>query len=125
MTELTGEPAYKQVANDLRRQIRDGSIAGGAQLLSTAQLMKTYDTSSTVIKAAINELRTEGLVVGQPGKGVYVREAGGTGSPPDGGPGFRAVMGQLDALRQELRDVNERLSAVEVEVHGDRKSERR
>ena len=70
----TGKPAYQHVADDLRRQISDGRLPVGSQLPTVAQLMKTYDVSSTVIKSAINQLKAENVVVGQQGKGVYVRQ---------------------------------------------------
>src|SRR4051794_11401095 len=63
--ELTGEPAYRQVANDLRGQITTGVLPAGAQLPSTTALTQKYGVSATVIKAALNELRVDGLIVGQ------------------------------------------------------------
>ena len=116
MTELSGEPAYQQVANDLRRQIRKGSMPAGHRLPSTSQLMATYGHSSTVIKAAINELRADGLVVGQQGKGVFVREPSGAGERPTGSDQFRTLMAQVKSLRDEVRHVNERLAVVEQHV---------
>ena len=116
MTELSGEPAYQQVANDLRRQIRKGSMPAGTRLPSTSQLMATYGHSSTVIKAAINELRADGLVVGQQGKGVFVRDPSEAGDRPAGSDQFRTLMAQVQTLRDEVRQVNERLSAVEQKV---------
>ena len=116
MTELSGEPAYQQVANDLRRQIRKGSMPTGTRLPSTSQLMATYGHSSTVIKAAINDLRADGLVVGQQGKGVFVRDPRGAGERPEGSDQFRALMDQVRTLRDEVRQVNKRLAVVEQHV---------
>ena len=116
MTELSGEPAYQQVANDLRRQIRKGSMPAGTRLPSTSQLMATYGHSSTVIKAAINELRADGLVVGQQGKGVFVRDPSGTEERTEGSDQFRVLMAQVRTLRDEVRQVNKRLAVVEQHV---------
>ncbi|MFJ7909843.1 winged helix-turn-helix domain-containing protein [Kitasatospora sp. NPDC096204] len=73
MTEFQGEPAYLQLADDLRERIRSGELASGSPLLSTRKLMDHYGVSSTVVKAAIALLRSEGYVVGHQGKGVFVQ----------------------------------------------------
>jgi DNA-binding GntR family transcriptional regulator len=36
-------------------------------------LVKHYGVSTTVVRAAINQLRRDGLLIGQPGKAVYVQ----------------------------------------------------
>ena len=68
-----GQPAYQRVAGDLRRQIAAGDLPVGSAIPSTAKLSNEYQVSYTVIRAAISELRAAGLVVGQPGKGVFVQ----------------------------------------------------
>lgn len=68
-----GRPAYQRVADDLRQKIAAGDLPVGSAIPSTAKLTKAYQVSYTVIRAAISELRTAGLVFGQPGKGVFVR----------------------------------------------------
>ena len=116
MPALTGEPAYRQVADDLRRQIASGAWPPGQQLPSATMLTKTYDVSMTVIKAAINELRVEGLVVGQQGKGVYVRDTTSGAEPDSVSHEYRELVQDLRSLRDDLRQVNERLTAVEQRV---------
>jgi DNA-binding transcriptional regulator YhcF (GntR family) len=73
MRTPSGTPAYRHVAAELRRQISDGSLSVGAQLPTVAALMAEWEVSSTVIKAAVSQLKAEGVVIGQQGKGVYVR----------------------------------------------------
>jgi DNA-binding GntR family transcriptional regulator len=73
MAEMIGVPAYQQVAADLRKQISDGKIRVGEPIPSAAKLQERYNVSSTVVQRAINELRMEGLLQGQPGKGVFVK----------------------------------------------------
>jgi GntR family transcriptional regulator len=68
MAITPGRPAYQQVAADLRGQILNGEYSVGAQLPSTAELCGIYDVSRTVIRDALNELRRDGLIVGQQGK---------------------------------------------------------
>ncbi|GGS73351.1 hypothetical protein GCM10010156_35260 [Planobispora rosea] len=104
MVKNTGRPGYLQIADDLREQIRGGSLAPGAPLPSTAQLAEQYDASLSVVKMAVGLLRNEGLVVGQQGKGVFVREDAAPAPPP---------ADELAEIRLTLRDLSERLAKVE------------
>lgn len=118
LAAITGQPAYRQVANDLRSRIRSGTYATGDALPSTAQLMDMYEVSITVVRAAINQLRAEGLVIGQPGKGVFV--AAETATPAAGDDDLAEIRQQLDAMRAELIKFNDRLARVEENVAGRR-----
>lgn len=75
MPGVSGLPAYRVIAAELRDQIRKGELPVGGQLPSTSQLMERFGVSLTVARAAVGELKAEGLVRGQPGKGVYVESA--------------------------------------------------
>ncbi|MCW2882528.1 MAG: putative transcriptional regulator, GntR family [Sphaerisporangium sp.] len=101
MVKNTGRPGYLQIADDLREQIRRGTLAPGDPLPSTTQLAAEYDASLSVVKLAVGVLRNEGLVIGQQGKGVFVRE---DGAPPSN---------ELTEIRATLRDLSERLAQVE------------
>ncbi|RZT89058.1 regulatory GntR family protein [Pseudonocardia sediminis] len=103
MTEHTGRPKYLQVADELRRAIRAGSYPVGSELPSTSQLTRTYDVSTTVVRAAIRELRQEGVAQGQPGKAVYVTAEPGE-EPPDS-------VTQSDLVAR-LQQLEERTSAA-------------
>jgi DNA-binding GntR family transcriptional regulator len=72
MPGVSGLPAYRVIAAELRDQIRNGELPVGALLPSTSQLMERFEVSLTVARAAVAELKADGLVRGQPGKGVYV-----------------------------------------------------
>ncbi|NRQ36631.1 winged helix-turn-helix transcriptional regulator [Nonomuraea sp. NN258] len=121
MVEKTGRPGYLQIADDLRAQIRTGSLPPGAALPSTAQLCQRYDVSASVVKAAISVLRTEGVIVGQQGKGVFVRE--GVTIPADD---FASplVMEQLAQMRSVLQDLGDRIADLEKAVFQERKQSR-
>jgi DNA-binding GntR family transcriptional regulator len=73
MTSRSSLPAFLRVAADLRRQIETGTLAPGGQLPSMSQIRDLYGVSNTVVRDALNELRRDGLIVGQQGKGVFVR----------------------------------------------------
>lgn len=108
MVQHTGRPAYLQVADDLRERIRSGAMSPGDPLPSTARLTEQYGCSASVIKMAVSILRTEGLVVGQQGKGVFVRDST---APSDA----------LDVIRAELRELSDRVAQVEKELAASRK----
>lgn len=102
MPDWSGQPAYKQVAEDLRQRIRDGRLAVGSQLPSIAVLMQDFDVSITVVRMALAALRADGLVATHQGKGAFVLD----GALPAG-------TGDLDQLRAEVRSLSERVTALE------------
>ncbi|MFF5207803.1 winged helix-turn-helix domain-containing protein [Streptosporangium sp. NPDC000396] len=107
MVKNTGRAGYLQIADDLREQIRRGSLAPGDPLPSTTQLATTYDASLSVVKLAVGVLRTEGLVIGQQGKGVFVREDAAPAPP---------ASDELAEIRATLRDLSARLERVESQL---------
>jgi GntR family transcriptional regulator len=66
-------PLYLQIAEELREQIVNEELAPGARLPSEHALMETYDASRQTIRKAIAELKTEGLLDAEQGRGVFVR----------------------------------------------------
>ena len=118
MTAMTGRAKYQQVADDLRVKIAAGDYAVGSELPSTTQLMAHYAVSSTVAKSAVKELKTEGLVAGQPGKAVYVLRQP---DAPEPSPDYTELMSQIGALRQHvqtaLESVNDRLTKIEAALN--------
>lgn len=63
---------YSEVADRMTREIFMGGLKPGQKLV-VAELEKAYGVSSMPIRAAIQELRAVGLVVGAPNHGVRVR----------------------------------------------------
>lgn len=51
-----------------------GHLDPGSKLPSTQQLMDEYGVVGTTVQKALQLLKAEGIVVGRPGKGVFVRE---------------------------------------------------
>ncbi|MFI7130162.1 GntR family transcriptional regulator [Nonomuraea sp. NPDC050153] len=109
MVKNTGRPGYLQIADDLRTQIRGGSLAPGTPLPSTAQLADQYDASLSVVKMAVGILRNEGLVIGQQGKGVFVRDL-------DDAPAAGDLVGEVAELRSAVQDLSARLAKVEEQL---------
>jgi DNA-binding GntR family transcriptional regulator len=101
VAELAGGPEYLRVADDLRRRIASGALPVGSAIPSTAKLCQRYGVSITVVRAAVAQLREAGLVVGHPGKGVFVRA-----TPADISErtvGVNDLARQVGELRAELR----------------------
>lgn len=116
MAEWSGRPAYVQVADQLREAIRSGHFAPGTQLPSYEALMSTYGVSITVIRSAIRELKTEGLVHTHQGKGAFVRDRlppPGQQPSSEGSEAFHALRAEIRSLHDDLDRVDERLARVE------------
>jgi GntR family transcriptional regulator len=64
---------YQQVAADIRAQVKAGVLKAGDKLPSTRELCDHYSVSVTVIRFAMLQLRTEGIVEGRAGVGVFVK----------------------------------------------------
>lgn len=67
------QPQYLKITDDLRKQIADGVLAPGQQLPSEKQIREEYDVSVTVVRAAMGQLRAEGLIVSRQGQGSFVK----------------------------------------------------
>ncbi len=120
MIDRMGQPMYLHVAAELRRAISAGTYPVGSELPSTAKLTETYDVSTTVVRAAVRELRDEGLVRGQPGKAVYVT-AEPDGERADAGDLDERLRQLTDTVHSALRDLDARVAALEG--HSDRRSD--
>ena len=120
MAQWTGQPAYKQVAEDLRSQIRGGQLKVGAQLPSISDLMHKYEVSITVVRMALSELRSEGLLDSHQGKGSFVRAkpSGKKRAAAQHSPEFAAIMQSLDQVLDEVRQLGSRLDDLEKLIRG-------
>ena len=116
MTDWSGRPAYAQLADALRADIRSGRYAPGSQLPSYEALMKKHGVSITVVRSAVRELKTEGLVYTHQGKGAFVRDPLPEPAQPPADQDsetFQAVMAEIRSLHDDLDRFGERLSRLE------------
>lgn len=67
--------AYAQLAQELRRSVKDGEYAPGACVASEHELARRHKLSRVTVRRATEMLVTEGLLERRPGKGLYVRAA--------------------------------------------------
>jgi GntR family transcriptional regulator len=68
-----GTPVWRQLAAILRDMIESGEIGKGKLLPSQRTLMQRYEVSDGTVKRALAQLREEGLVETETGRGVYVK----------------------------------------------------
>jgi GntR family transcriptional regulator len=67
-------PPFRQIADQLRTAIERGDLRAGDRLPSEAVLIRHYGVARMTVRQAIQELRTEGRVVAEHGRGVFVRQ---------------------------------------------------
>ena len=98
---------YQQVADDLRAQIESGRYPAGDRLPTKPALMKRYGIALGTLDRAIEELRKAGLVETRQGSGMFVRR------PDPERSEYDVVMERVDDLAEEIRQLRERVQAVE------------
>jgi GntR family transcriptional regulator len=120
------DPMYRQIAEDLRRQIETGQLPPGSQLATEIELRETYNASRNTIRDAIKVLTTRGLVETRPGQGTFVIEriapfvttlsqvVGSDGSG-EGSPYIQEVVAKrrnprASGVRVEIRQVDRRMA---------------
>lgn len=67
-------PKYRDIADDLRQQIERGDLPPGSKLPFTEDLMARFGASKSTIRAAVDVLAQEGLVVARRRYGTVVRD---------------------------------------------------
>src|SRR5689334_13731287 len=67
-------PAFKQIAEQLRASVAAGRLAPGDKVPSESQLMEHFGVARMTVRQALADLRAEGLLVAEHGRGVFVRE---------------------------------------------------
>ncbi|MCX4704397.1 GntR family transcriptional regulator [Streptomyces sp. NBC_01373] len=65
-------PPYRQIADDLRRKIEDGTIPPGRRIPSTVEMEQEYEVARDTLRKATKVLKDEGLVESVRGMGLYV-----------------------------------------------------
>lgn len=70
------QPLTASIVTWLKQQITNGQLASGARLPSEKQLCEQFSVSRSVVREAVSELKSEGLVFAQQGRGVFVSERG-------------------------------------------------
>jgi DNA-binding GntR family transcriptional regulator len=106
-------PAYQQIADDLRAAISSGRYQIGDQLPAERELARQFGVAAMTIRHGLDVLRGEGLVVSTEKRGHFVARVPGPDDGSGHSPEYQAFMEQLRAVREDLRQVHQRLDRLE------------
>lgn len=104
-----GTSLSDQVAEAIAAEIRSGGLATGDKLPTEAALVMQFSVSRTVVREAVSQLKSLGLVDSRQGSGVFVKE-----------PGFSPLNFDVSAAlsQQAVVQMVEVRRALETEVAG-------
>lgn len=108
-------PAYLQVADALRQEIKSSSLGPGARLPSVRDLALRFDIAAVTVQSALRVLRDEGYIASRSTRGYFVRDelpASAAGDQPSSE--FVALRDQIDAVGNLMRDLAERVTNLEA-----------
>src|SRR3954462_7370125 len=118
--DADGPSPYRQIAGHLREAIRRGELAPGDRLPSETELIDHYHVARMTVRQAVAELRGEGLVIPEHGRGVFVRSRPPARRPPPArlprGPPVRRLASDRFARRH--RDAGKAAFLAEAEGLG-------
>jgi len=111
-------PPYVQVAEQIRTEIARGTLKAGDRVPSVRELSQRYGVASMTAQNALRVLRDEGLIYGVVGRGSFVRHQAVPPADEDDAPSpeFAAIMGQLEAVTDEVHRLADRVSELETQV---------
>ncbi|MWA10702.1 GntR family transcriptional regulator [Streptomyces sp. BA2] len=114
----------KEIAAEYRAKITDPDnedYSPGKQLPAARPLAKKLGVQLMTVQSAYNQLRNEGLVLTQQGRGTFVRDPSAPlGTEPGSSPAFTALAGELSSIHDALRLLGERLDRLEEIVSSER-----
>lgn len=71
-----GVPIYLQVKNQIKAEVRNGSLKSGMKMPTERELSLKLNTSRNTISTAYHELEKDGILKSYQGKGTFVAEEG-------------------------------------------------
>lgn len=107
-------PRYVQIADDLRGKITAGTYAPRSKLPSNKELTELYGVADGTIRAALEELRGEGIIETQSTLGTFV-----TSKPKAAAPArldLNTAGERLAELQQEVRELRSRMGRMEAVI---------
>lgn len=115
-----GQPKYEQVKVKLRKRITKGDLKAGQRIPSTKELQDQYGVSFTVVRRAVQELKDEGLLYGEAGRAVFVRDRPSPGSPQESiarvSAGVDSVEAKLDTMRAANQQARDNMDSMAEEL---------
>ncbi len=67
-------PTMDELLDSLLKRLNDGTYPPGSQLPSGQTLADEFNVSQSTISRAVAKLRKQGILIGRPGRGVFVAE---------------------------------------------------
>lgn len=107
-------PAYRALADHLRREVLDGAYRNGRRLPTEAELSSRLALSRQTVRRAFQELVAEGVVYRVPGRGTFARDGAGKYLRPATSIEDLLTIG----TDTELEIVEPPTAAIEVEAAG-------
>jgi GntR family transcriptional regulator len=96
---------HHQLYRTLSQMISSGQVKPGERLPTEAELVDTYGVSRTTARRALDELRRQGIVERQPGKGTFVLQ-----------PRLHAAIPHLHSITDEIEHLGHRAGTVLLSV---------
>ncbi|MFI2639817.1 GntR family transcriptional regulator [Streptomyces sp. NPDC018610] len=115
-------PTAKEIAAEFREKITgpNREYEPGDRLPAARALAKERGVQLMTVQSAYGQLRDEGLVLTQQGRGTFVRDpAVPLGTEPGSSPAFTALAAELNTIHDALRVLGERLDRLEQRVGGE------
>ncbi|ARF56620.1 GntR family transcriptional regulator [Streptomyces gilvosporeus] len=109
-------PTAKEIAAEYREKITgpDREYGPGDRLPAARKLAKDLGVQLMTVQSAYGQLRTEGLILTQQGRGTFVRDPSTPlGTEPGSSPAFTALAAELGTIHDALRLLGERLDRLE------------
>lgn len=109
-------PTAKDIAADFRAKItgQKHEYEPGDRLPAARTLAKQLGVQLLTVQSAYGQLRDEGLVLTQQGRGTFVRDPSmPLGTEPGSSPAFTALAAELSSIHDALRLLGERLDRLE------------
>ncbi|WP_394615560.1 GntR family transcriptional regulator [Lentzea sp. JNUCC 0626] len=69
-----GRVGYREIADDLRRQIDSGELPPGSKVPGENDIISRYGVANLTARHALDVLKSEGLIIAKRGSGTFVRE---------------------------------------------------
>jgi len=98
-------PSWQEIAETLRERVRAGDYPVGSLIPSTTGLAAEFGVTRGPARAAVEALKREGVLEGEPGRGVRVAAVPSARLRP-----VRDVLAEHEA---QLREIRERLDRLE------------
>ncbi|GAB3265170.1 GntR family transcriptional regulator [Kineosporia babensis] len=102
-------PPYVQVADALRQDVASGALAAGQRVPSIRDLASRFGVAQMTVQNALRLLRDEHVIETTPNRGSFVCRTEPEATTDD----LSALAQEVRALREDYRDLTQRLSALE------------